>query len=87
LALTRKGDWVLDPYAGVGSTLIAAAMHGRRSLGSEKEREYHEIALQRLHALRNGTLRLRPLGKSVYAPTGNEKVATIPDEWRKLRAK
>jgi len=81
LALTRKGDWVLDPYAGVGSTLIAAAMHGRRSLGSERERKYYKICLERLEALRNGTLKLRPLGKPVHVPNGNEKVAQIPEEW------
>jgi adenine-specific DNA-methyltransferase len=82
LALTERGDWVLDPYAGVGSTLIAAAMHGRRSMGSEKERTYHRIAIARLKALRNGSLKLRPMGRPVYAPTGNEKVATIPREWQ-----
>ncbi len=87
LALTKKGNWVLDPYAGVGSTLIAAALHGRRSLGSEKDRKYHEIALRRLHALRKGTLKLRPLGRPVYASSRNEKVATIPDEWRRPRGK
>lgn len=87
LALTKKDDWVLDPYAGVGSTLIAAALHGRRSLGSEKDRKYYEIALQRLQELREGTLKLRPLGKPVYTPTGNEKVARIPVEWNKSKKK
>jgi adenine-specific DNA-methyltransferase len=85
LALTKKGDWVLDPYAGVGSTLIAAAMHGRRSLGSEKEKKYHKIALQRLAELHKGTLKLRQLGKPVHIPTGNEKVAQVPDEWKKRK--
>ncbi len=87
LALTKKGDWVLDPYAGAGSALIAAALHGRRSLGSEKDRKYYKIALQRLEALRAGTLKLRPLGKPVYTPTGKEKVARIPDEWLKTKRK
>lgn len=82
LALTKKGDWVLDPYAGVGSTLIAAAMHGKRSLGSEKEKKYHKIALERLEKLRKGTLKLRPIGKPVHVPTGKEKVAQIPEEWK-----
>lgn len=81
LALTRKGDRVLDPYAGVGSTLIGAARHGRRALGSEKEYKYYRIALERLHALRQGTLKVRPLGKPVHAPNG--KVAKTPDQWRK----
>jgi DNA modification methylase len=87
LALTKKGDWVLDPYAGVGSTLIAAAMHGRRSMGSEKERKYHRLALQRLEELRKGTLKLRPLGRPVHVPSGNEKVAKIPQEWIGQRRK
>ncbi len=87
LALTKKGDWVLDPYAGVGSTLIAAALHGRRSLGSEKEKKYHKIALQRFDELHKGTLKIRYLGKPVHAPTGNEKVAQIPDEWKRKRTK
>jgi adenine-specific DNA-methyltransferase len=85
LALTNKGDWVLDPYAGVGSGLIAAAMHGRRSMGSEKERKYYKITIQRFEALRNGTLKLRPFGKPVHTPTGNEKVAQIPHEWTAAR--
>src|SRR5437762_4382968 len=30
LALTNEGDWVLDPYSGVGSSLIAGLKHNRR---------------------------------------------------------
>lgn len=81
LALTDEDDWVLDPFAGVGSALIGAAMHNRRAMGSEKEPEYVEIAQQRLIAYYNGTLRTRPIGKPIHQPTGNEKVAQIPDEW------
>jgi len=82
LALTNEGDWVFDPYAGVGTSLIAALMHGRRAMGSEKEKQYVEIARERLSAYFNGTLRYRPIGKPVYQPTGREKVAQIPDEWK-----
>lgn len=81
LALTRKRDWVLDPYAGVGSALVAAALHGRRAIGSERVRQYHDIAVHRLRALRKGTLRLRPLGRPVLVSSGTERVAKIPDEW------
>jgi DNA modification methylase len=42
------GDTVLDPFAGTGSTSIAAARAGRNSLGIEIEPGYHKIALQRL---------------------------------------
>jgi len=81
LALTNEGDWVFDPYMGVGSSLIAAVMHNRRAIGSEKESEYVEIARGRLLAYFNGTIRYRPIGKPVYQPTGRERVSQIPDEW------
>ena len=82
LALTNEGDWVFDPYAGVGTALIAATMHNRRAMGSEKEAEYVKIAYDRLQAYFNGTLRTRPIGKPVYVPTGREKVVQIPSEWQ-----
>ncbi len=85
LALTHERDWVLDPYAGVGTSLIAAVLHNRRAMGSDKEEQYIEIARQRLTACFNGTLRYRPLGKPVYQPTGREKVAQIPEEWKGTR--
>jgi site-specific DNA-methyltransferase (adenine-specific)/adenine-specific DNA-methyltransferase len=67
--------------------LIAAAMHGRRALGSEKESKYAKIAIQRLHALRTGKLKLRPLGKPVHTPNGNQKVTRIPKEWSRSKRK
>ena len=81
LALTNEGDWIFDPYAGVGTSLIAALMHNRRALGSEKESEYVAIAHDRIESFLSGTLGIRPLGKPVFVPTGKEKVAQIPEEW------
>lgn len=82
LALTDEGDWVFDPYAGAGSSLIAAVMHKRKALGSKKENEYVDVARQRLISYFNGTLPYRTLGKPVYQPTGKEKISQIPDEWK-----
>jgi len=81
LALTNEQDWVLDPFAGVGSALIAALMHNRRAMGCEKESEYINIARERIHQYYQGTLRIRPLGKPIYEPSGKEKVSRIPPEW------
>lgn len=84
LALTNEGDWVFDPYVGVGTSLIAALRQNRRAIGCEKESEYTEIAHSRLQAHFNGTLHTRPIGKPVHVPTGKEKVAQIPTEWQEL---
>ena len=82
LALTDENDWVFDPYAGVGSTLIAALKNNRRAMGSEKEEGYVKIAQERVQDYFAGVLKLRPIGRPVHQPSGNEKVAQIPDEWR-----
>ena len=82
LALTNENDWVFDPFAGVGSSLIAAIKHNRKAMGCEKESEYIEIAHQRINSYFEGTLRTRPMGKPVYKPTGKEKVAQVPKEWQ-----
>lgn len=68
LALTNPGDVVLDPYAGVGSALVAAVKHGRTGLGVDREARYVEIARRRLRELQRGTLRTRPMHRPVYDP-------------------
>ena len=69
LSMTNAGDAVLDPYMGVGSTIIAALKHDRAAYGCDNVLAYVEIARQRVEQLRMGTLRTRPMGKPVYDPT------------------
>jgi len=83
LALTNENDWVLDPFGGVGSSLIAAVKNNRKGMIIDKESEYTKMASQRVVALQNGTLKFRPIGKKIYQPTGKEKVAQTPLEWIK----
>lgn len=81
LALTNENDWVLDPFSGVGSALLAAMKNNRKAFGCEKETDYIEIAKQRIEDLYSGKLGYRPLGKPIHQPTGREKVAQLPLEW------
>lgn len=81
LALTDESDWVLDPFSGVGSALLAALKNRRRAMGCEREESYVEVARRRIEDLGAGRLRYRQLGKPVHQPTGREKVAQVPLEW------
>lgn len=69
LSMTNEGDSVLDPYLGVGSSVIAALKHGRRGLGCDIDRRYVDITWDRIRELRNGTLKTRPMHKPVYDPS------------------
>ena len=69
LSMTDEGDSVFDPYMGVGTSAIAALMHGRAAYGCDTEKEYVAIARDRVRRLREGTLRTRPMGKPVYDPS------------------
>lgn len=83
LALTNEGDLVFDPYAGVGSTVLAALNRDRRGMGAERDEKFVAVARTRINDYLTGNLKIRPLGKPVHQPTGREKVAQIPDEWKK----
>ena len=45
---SNPNDFILDPFAGSGSTLIAANLEDRRSMGIEKEWDFFWEAAQRI---------------------------------------
>ena len=54
LSSTKKGAWILDPFAGSSTTGIASNLIGRRFLGIEKEKEFVEMGKNRKIEIDNG---------------------------------
>lgn len=75
LALTKKGDLVFDPFVGVGSSAVAAIMHGRRAAGADTQPNYIATAKERVKLAAKGKLRTRPMDRPIYEPPANARVA------------
>ncbi|MBM3403949.1 MAG: site-specific DNA-methyltransferase [Bacteroidetes bacterium] len=84
LALTNEGSWVLDPFMGVGTTVIGAIKNNRNGMGIEKEKEYCQIAEKRVRDLKDGNLKTRPITKPIHKPKEKDKLAQFPKEWIQL---
>lgn len=69
LSLTNKGDWVFDPFAGVASAGVAAALHDRRFSGCDITKEYLDIGKQRISDALMGKASYRPHDKPIYDHT------------------
>lgn len=80
LALSNKGDVVFDPFAGVGSAGVAAAVHGRKFLGTELMEGYTETAVSRIKDALLGRAAYRPHSKQVY-DFRKSNLSAVPDEW------
>ncbi len=83
LALTNENDIVYDPFAGVGSSLVAALKNQRRAYGTELEQNYVTIGLQRIQSLADDRLQTRPIYQKIWIPKPGDKIAQIPEEWGK----
>lgn len=66
--MTKHNDWVLDPFAGAGTTMAAAVKHGRRGAGAELVGSYNAMARERITAALNGDLKVRPMNTPIYDP-------------------
>jgi DNA modification methylase len=58
LAGSRKGDIVLDPFMGSGTTAAVALQHGRQYLGCELNQEYEALQQQRISEASKGVSQL-----------------------------
>ncbi len=78
LSMTNEDDWVVDPFLGTGTTIVAAIRHRRRGAGAEIFEKYIKIAHDRIDQEMRGTLKTRPMFRPVYDPNeaGNKLAAT-----------
>ena len=81
LALTDEDDIVFDPFGGIGTSVLASEVTNRRGVMADLQKDYCDLAIQRIPDYRNGDLKIRPIGKPVFTPTGKEKVSQVPTEW------
>lgn len=87
LSMSNEGDWVLDPFLGAGSSVIAAIRHGRRGAGAEIVKKYINFSIDRIKKEIKGTLLTRPMNKPVYDPKAAGNILTISPWLMKKDAK
>jgi site-specific DNA-methyltransferase (adenine-specific) len=80
LMSTDEGDTVLDPFAGTGTTAVAARKLGRHGIGIELDPNYAAIGRERL-------ARTQPTSRigDIWVSRSHEGLATIrDDDWEAL---
>lgn len=85
LALTNEKSWVLDPFNGVGSAVIASLKNDRNAIGIDRDKEFCKIAKERIIDLKEGRLKTRPINKPIHKPDKKNKLSQIPKEWAQLK--
>jgi DNA modification methylase len=71
LLFTRKGDRVLDPFCGVGSSLVASAMTRRNCIGIELSKSWTKIAKRRIENYLRDQRASRQAGLELSVLTGD----------------
>jgi len=74
LSMSKKNDLVVDPYAGVGTTIIAALKNKRRAAGSEILKKYVNITKKRINLLKKDKLPYRKMNTPIQMVKGNSKL-------------
>jgi adenine-specific DNA-methyltransferase len=74
LSMSKKNDLVIDPYMGVGTTLLAALKNKRQAQGSEIKNEYVKVAMQRIDLLKKGKLPIREIFTPIQMLSPNSKL-------------
>ena len=80
LSMSNPGELVFDPFSGVGSAGVAAALHGRRYWGCELIAKYAKKGKERVDEALAGRAQYRPHDKALYDHTQSRLSHPVKDE-------
>ena len=83
-ALTNEDGLVLDPFMGSGTSALASYIEGRRFIGSELQKNYYDISVNRIEEALKGNVSIRD-DVPAMTPNANSAVAQLPEEFRIIR--
>ena len=94
---TKKGQKVLDPFCGIGSTLVASKRSERIGYGIELNKKYYEVSLKRVPEFRENifnrdsedlaSLGLPEMDFSISSPPYWNMLNRSTGDFRKIRTK
>ena len=74
---TDEGDWVLDPFCGSGTTLVAAERLGRNAIGMDLNRDAIALCEQRMEHLEKTESRVLRVGEKEYLTKTEQELAIL----------
>lgn len=78
LDCTKRGDIILDPFAGTGTTIIAAERTGRTCFASELDPLYADLSIRRWQAL-TGETAIHEASGLTFDELARQRAAEVPD--------
>ncbi len=79
----KEGDIVCDPFAGAGTTCVAAKSFGMRYIACELDPHWHAVAERRLAEMDDGiTIQATPRRRRAASPQRRERELRIPGPGR-----
>lgn len=76
---SNRGDLILDPFAGSGTTILASARTGRRAAAMELDPTYVDTIIRRLQE-RTGTEAIHSETRMTFSEAAREGAAAVADQ-------
>lgn len=74
---TDKGDMILDPFCGSGTTLVAAGRLGRNAIGVDQNQEAIKLCEQRVQLLEKTESKVLRVGEKAYQTKTEKELAIL----------